>query len=403
MATVVQGIADSGSTLTNIKVAFPTAPAVGNLLVMFYGARDDGSVGVPVFTVPTGWVKVGEASPMEFHTFGIAWWDDPDTVPSGDQQVNFDRTCNSRWMGMVEFNETGVSAWALDTDGSPFNGSGASNTSSIASGTTGTLSDSTGVAVVGGTSRTGSEDLSTDVGASLVGTDPDFEVDAGSANWLAAWLSLVATTALDATISESSGSSRMGAGLAVFVPAGGGGGQTVVVGRATEADVARPVGVANPRTYTVARATEVDVARALAVVQDQTVLLARAVETDVARAVAVVQPIVVVVGRAAETDTARPATVANPRSYLTARATEIDIARPVTVDQDQFGAPTGLTDTAKTDTTIDLAWDAVTGASGYDVERDSAVIATDVADTTFQDTGLDPSTEYTYRVRAVAA
>ena len=67
-----------------------------------------------------------------------------------------------------------------------------------------------------------------------------------------------------------------------------------------------------------------------------------------------------------------------------------------------WGAPENLQASAISTTEIDLSWDAVPGASGYDVERDGIVIATDVMPTTYQDTGLTPSTSYTYRVRAVA-
>ena len=63
--------------------------------------------------------------------------------------------------------------------------------------------------------------------------------------------------------------------------------------------------------------------------------------------------------------------------------------------------PTGLEATAISNTEIDLTWDAVTGASGYDIERDGTVIATDHSSTTYNDTGLTLNTEYEYRVRAV--
>lgn len=67
-----------------------------------------------------------------------------------------------------------------------------------------------------------------------------------------------------------------------------------------------------------------------------------------------------------------------------------------------WGAPQNLIATAVSASEIDLVWDEVTGASGYDVERDGVVIAQDVPDTTYSDTGLGSSTIYTYRVRAVA-
>jgi chitodextrinase len=75
-------------------------------------------------------------------------------------------------------------------------------------------------------------------------------------------------------------------------------------------------------------------------------------------------------------------------------------------------APSGLTTTAASATQINLAWTASTdnvGVTGYKVERCSgagcsnfAQIATTTT-TTFNDTGLTPSTSYTYRVRATDA
>lgn len=75
-------------------------------------------------------------------------------------------------------------------------------------------------------------------------------------------------------------------------------------------------------------------------------------------------------------------------------------------------APTGLTTTAFSDTQINLAWTASTdnvGVTGYRVERctgancaNFAQIATP-ATATFNDTGLTPSTSYSYRVRATDA
>ena len=51
---------------------------------------------------------------------------------------------------------------------------------------------------------------------------------------------------------------------------------------------------------------------------------------------------------------------------------------------------------------IDLTWDVASGATGYDIERDSVVVVTDHAGTSYSDTGLTASTLYSYRVRAVA-
>ena len=75
-------------------------------------------------------------------------------------------------------------------------------------------------------------------------------------------------------------------------------------------------------------------------------------------------------------------------------------------------APAGLTTTVISDTQINLSWTASTdnvGVTGYKVERclgascsNFTQIATPTA-TTFNDTGLAPSTSYSYRVRATDA
>jgi hypothetical protein len=63
--------------------------------------------------------------------------------------------------------------------------------------------------------------------------------------------------------------------------------------------------------------------------------------------------------------------------------------------------PQNLIATAVDHDTISLTWDAYAGATGYDVERDGTVIATDVASNSYTDEPLSPSTLYEYRVRAV--
>jgi fibronectin type 3 domain-containing protein len=69
------------------------------------------------------------------------------------------------------------------------------------------------------------------------------------------------------------------------------------------------------------------------------------------------------------------------------------------------GVPTGLSATANSDTAIALTWTAVSGATHYDVERSldngaSWSAAGTIATASFTDTGLTPSTTYTYHVRA---
>jgi hypothetical protein len=65
-----------------------------------------------------------------------------------------------------------------------------------------------------------------------------------------------------------------------------------------------------------------------------------------------------------------------------------------------FATPTGLTATAVSTSQIDVSWDAVPGATGYDLERDGAIIVANHGSTSYSDTGLSSATEYTYRVRA---
>lgn len=64
--------------------------------------------------------------------------------------------------------------------------------------------------------------------------------------------------------------------------------------------------------------------------------------------------------------------------------------------------PTGLSATPISSSEIDLAWTAAAGASSYDVERDGTIVIPSVVGTAFADTGLSPSTLYSYRVRSVA-
>jgi chitodextrinase len=69
------------------------------------------------------------------------------------------------------------------------------------------------------------------------------------------------------------------------------------------------------------------------------------------------------------------------------------------------GVPGGLQATAVSDTSVALAWSAPgddVGVTGYRVLRDSSQVGTP-ATTTFTDTGLAPSTGYTYKVVAVDA
>ncbi|MGE5474545.1 MAG: fibronectin type III domain-containing protein [Ignavibacteriales bacterium] len=65
---------------------------------------------------------------------------------------------------------------------------------------------------------------------------------------------------------------------------------------------------------------------------------------------------------------------------------------------DASGVPDNLNATAQ-ETSITIAWDAVEGATGYDIEVDSVVIDNGT-NTSYTHTGLLPGTRHTYRVRA---
>ena len=72
------------------------------------------------------------------------------------------------------------------------------------------------------------------------------------------------------------------------------------------------------------------------------------------------------------------------------------------IDSDPPTTPLNPTSTAVSDTQIDVSWDASSdnvSVDGYQVFRDSTAIATTTL-TSFSDTGLTPSTTYTYFVRA---
>lgn len=51
-------------------------------------------------------------------------------------------------------------------------------------------------------------------------------------------------------------------------------------------------------------------------------------------------------------------------------------------------------------TSITISWDEVAGAAAYDLEADGVIIE-NITETSYEDTGLIPETEHTYRVRAI--
>lgn len=61
-------------------------------------------------------------------------------------------------------------------------------------------------------------------------------------------------------------------------------------------------------------------------------------------------------------------------------------------------APSSNIIIAANETTINLAWDAVPGASGYDIESDGTIIE-DITSTSYSFAGLTPGTSHTFRIR----
>lgn len=63
--------------------------------------------------------------------------------------------------------------------------------------------------------------------------------------------------------------------------------------------------------------------------------------------------------------------------------------------------PENFRATAITGNSVSLVWDAVTNATGYRITRNGIVVAQNLADTKFTDTGLSGYTQYTYSIIAV--
>lgn len=62
---------------------------------------------------------------------------------------------------------------------------------------------------------------------------------------------------------------------------------------------------------------------------------------------------------------------------------------------------TGLTATTRSSSQIDLIWNSVVGATSYTITRNGPTIKTGQVPVSYSDTGLSPSTSYTYTVAAV--
>src|SRR5205814_619429 len=90
---------------------------------------------------------------------------------------------------------------------------------------------------------------------------------------------------------------------------------------------------------------------------------------------------------------------------LSARSSPASATTPAAPDTTPPSVPTGLTASAVSSSQINLSWAASSdnvGVSGYRVYRDGAQIAT-TSTTFFANTGLSPSTTYSYAVAAFDA
>lgn len=299
----INSFTDPTAPAGTILVTIDWTPSAGNLLVVAAGGRDSDNNATPSLSlsaanVSDGWASVGQLAPMEYHTVLLGWKVADGTENSDIITVENPQNLTSRWVVVFELSLGSITDWELDA--SALNGSNTSNVSSIASGSTGTLSSSTGLAVCFGASRTASEGLSfSGVGTlyNLDATDTVAKYDAGQANYIVDVFELSATTALNVTTSESTGSSRMGSGVAVFVEAGGAGIEQPV-GQAAESDQAQAL--TSAKSKAAGQATEADVALALGASKSRGLVSAAESNTVFPLAVAKAR----LLGQATESDSA---------------------------------------------------------------------------------------------------
>lgn len=81
---------------------------------------------------------------------------------------------------------------------------------------------------------------------------------------------------------------------------------------------------------------------------------------------------------------------------------DLSLATTNTVPAKSLVAPWGLSAIATSSSSIELRWEATSGASGFQVARDGVVVASPSV-TAFTDTGLTAATTYKYSVRATMA
>src|SRR3989440_571147 len=93
-------------------------------------------------------------------------------------------------------------------------------------------------------------------------------------------------------------------------------------------------------------------------------------------------------------------------NYSAWTATPVSVTTPAVADTIAPSTPTGLLASAVSSSQINLSWTAATdnvGVTGYRVYRAGALLVTLGAVTSYQNTGLSPSTSYSYTVQAFDA
>ena len=226
--------------------------------------------------------------------------------------------------------------------------------------------------------------------------------DAGRMVWISAEDLGTATTAWDPEpSSEMTGTNML---VVLAASAGGTDANVTATSAAATATAAAPTSVtaeANA-TVTASSANATAAVGAPSVSSSATVTAVSAVATATAAAPTTVTAATVITATpATATSTAGPATASTSANASVTASSAI-----ATASVDALVVAGGvdiynLQATATGDTTVTLDWNDIPGVTGYDVERDTVVIATDVAVSTYDDTGLTGSVEYDYRVRAV--
>lgn len=98
----------------------------------------------------------------------------------------------------------------------------------------------------------------------------------------------------------------------------------------------------------------------------------------------------------AQTVTPEPTITMTPTTVVTVTPTPTAVITPSVVAP---GIPQGILVTVISDDRIDVSWNRSSGATAYEVFRNNEVVAV-ISSLLYSDTGLEPETSYSYKVRA---